>query len=117
MADIAFVTSIIGGGKSLNGTRIVCDELENGDRMISTSLPLFLDDHWVIIKRTKNLRPPPGIPSWWESPYAIQDVDDVGRPLKSDSMRMFIFGLATWCHYEIKKPIDLNARLRLLTHD
>ena len=117
MADISFITSIIGGGKSLNGTRIVCDELENGDRMISTSLPLFLDDHWVTIKRTRNLRPPPGIPDWWESPYAIQDVDELDRPLKSDSMRMFIFGLATWCHYEIKKPVDFNQRLRLLKHD
>ena len=117
MADITFVTAKIGGGKSLFATRVICNELATTERLISTSIPLFLDDHWMTVKRTKGLKYPAGIPSWWESPYSVQDVDDSGCPMDSKEMRIFVPGLATWCHYEIKKVVDLNKRLRILQHE
>lgn len=44
MAEIVFVSSGIGGGKSLYATRQICLELERSERMIVTNVPIFLED-------------------------------------------------------------------------
>lgn len=112
MSDINFITSQIGAGKSLLATRVICSQLEDGERMISTSIPLYIEDHWHRVRLAKRSKLLDGIPSWWHDQFEIRDVP--GRPKE---LELWVYGLATWCHYEIKKSVDLTKRLRLLTHE
>ncbi len=43
MADIVFVSAVIGGGKSLYATRCILEELRRSNRMIVTNVPLRMD--------------------------------------------------------------------------
>ena len=113
MPDNTFITAKIGGGKSRCAVGFVCEELEKSERLISTSLPLFLDDHWHQIPRGRGrIRIPPEIPSWWLPDVQIREVPD-----HKDSLEIWMYGLETWCHNMIDKPVDLNKRLRLLKHE
>jgi hypothetical protein len=113
MPDNTFITAFIGGGKSRCAVGFVCTELEQTERLISTSLPIFVDDHWHRIPRGKGrIHIPPQLPSWWLPEVQLREVPD-----KPDSLEVWMFGLETWCHNEVKKPVDLNKRLRLLKHE
>jgi len=67
MSDIIFLVAKIGGGKSLNATMRICEELERSERMICTTVPLKIPE------------------------------------------------MQEYCQKYIKRPIDLNKRLRVLT--
>lgn len=112
MADNIFITAFIGGGKSLLGVHMVCNELNNSERAISTSLPFFLDDHWHRVPLVSRHKLPPGLPSWWLPEARTRAVEG-----SKTEMEVWAPGLATWCHYEIEKPVNLNERLRILKHE
>jgi Zonular occludens toxin (Zot) len=113
LADNTFITAAIGGGKSLLATRVICNELAESERFLSVSVPLYFDDHWYRMARPKgSFKYPPDIPSWWLPELRTRDIEH--RPHEVD---IWVFGLATWCHYEIEKPVDVLARVRLLAHE
>lgn len=96
MADITFVTAPIGGGKSLYGTMLVCEELEKSDRFIVTNIPLIL-----------NLS---------SDPVRLKSLVKLLRQ-KSDSKdeREIYWTIQEYCDVFIKRPIDISKRLIWLT--